>query len=261
MRKNSAAFAASDPLRVKSQAIRSDNPAMSGKHFIPAKQVDLMNWSARFNNGIHENAPLLGLSSEQTSDYNAKHNAMVAAYTLASLQATRGPARTKAKDRAVRELKQTARRLARYIRAQRQVSPALRLSLGLAIRKPGGYYPRHRRPEEAPKMILLKALERTRIEVRLFTGRSGRAKPKGVHAATIYFYIGANPPDSMGGWSRGGIATRTRHVLAVPLLPAGTIVSITACWMSTRGEEGPGANPVQVMIPLGGGRLRSQHRR
>lgn len=224
---------------------------MPGKHFFPRAQDAFVQWSVVFNNYIAAHAQELQLSPEQVNEYNQKHTAMMVAVASALNPSTRGPSQTRAKNSAIAAVRKTARELARQIRARVDVTPEQRHNMGLAQRNPGGRHPRSKQPATAPR-IWISVLGGDQLEVHLRDCEStGRARPRGVFGAILCMHIGDHPPEDIRAWRSAGTVTRTKHPLTLPKdAKPGMIVWVTACWLSTRGEPGPYAEPAHTMAPL-----------
>jgi len=227
---------------------------MSATDFLARRESDLRTWSINFDARISADPAAYGLSAAQAAEYNTLHNAFLAAYTLAAAPGTRTSPIVEAKNAAMRELRQAARRLARIVHAGRVASDAHKSALGLTVRRPGGRQTRIAKPEEAPIVTVEAAAGgKLKVRVRSLEQPTRRGRPAGVMGASIFFFAGEWPPVGLKDWRYAGATTRTTcHVKLPRDVEPGERVWVTACWRNPRAECGPPAWPVCAYRARGG---------
>ena len=107
-------------------------------------------------------------------------------------------------------------------------------------------------PDTSPNIDILSVVGWT-VELRLHNGDSTkRAKPAGVKGATVFSYVGEQPPTSVDDWKFEGNITKTETTINFPsTLAPGTKVWTTAFWFNTTSQSGPAAPPVSTNLQGG----------
>ncbi|HQY87719.1 MAG TPA: hypothetical protein PK402_03610, partial [Tepidisphaeraceae bacterium] len=107
-------------------------------------------------------------------------------------------------------------------------------------------------PDSPPQLAIVKTTGNV-IQVRLSSIEVGkRGKVEFAKGATVYTFVGENPPVDNEGWQYFGNTGRVNCEIEFSAsLAAGTTVWITAGWYNPRGLLGPLCQPVKAML-LGG---------
>jgi len=202
--------------------------------FLPATDGALVDWSRNFGQIISADPHTLGLSEVDAQTYQSLHQQLAAA-VLACAPQIRTMGLTAHKNAVRAELKALARRLVKLINGQADVSDQQRIELGLSVRS------RPKRatvPDEAP-ILKIRAVQGNRATVSL-SSETHRAKPPGVIGATLFRFVGDQPPASMDAWQFAGNFGRSTITCIFPTsVPGGALVWLRACWLNSRLQNGP----------------------
>lgn len=226
---------------------------MSATDFLPRREIELRNWSARFCAKIVAEPEAYGLTAELAADYRVKNDAFVAAFDIANKPDTRTTGAVQAKNTAMRPLRKAARKLARIIHSRPDVSGEQKTNLGLTVRRPGGRVGRLPRPGSAP-WLRIEAIKGRRITLALSDPVQPfrRGLPVGVDMVMIMAYVGDRPPEDSAGWYSCGMTTKMKFVTTLPdHVPPGTPVWFAAIWQNPRGQMGPAGPAVLVHAQTG----------
>ena len=225
---------------------------MPNKDFLPTKDAELLAWSANFSELISGDPTLYGLTAGQATAYAALHAAFAAALETAVEPSTRTRGAVAAKNDARTPLKAMARELARIANALPAITNQQRIDLGLNPRdnEPSPINP----PTESPVLEVVSAVGRT-MKIKLRAVNSDRrGKPEGVDGATVFSFVGEEPPTDIAQWKFEGSTTRTIFALEFPAtVPAGAQVWLTAFWFNPRSHSGPACQPVSAFVAGGVG--------
>src|SRR5687767_3140672 len=218
--------------------------------FLPAKNAELLAWSAAFSEKISLTPTAFGLSAPQATAYAALHSSFESALATSSDPATRTRGTVQATTDARRPLKAEARELARIINAFPAITNQQRIDLGLSPRK--GEASPINPPTESPVLEVVLANGRN-LKLRLrAVGAEGRGKPEGVDGATVFSFVGAQPPADISQWKFEGSTTRTTFdVDFPPTVAAGSQVWLCSFWFNPRSQSGPACQPVSAYLAGG----------
>jgi hypothetical protein len=219
-------------------------------NFLPSREADLVTWSVNFKTKITATPTAYGLTAAQASAYGTLHNAFVAAYQMANNPNTRSPSNIIAKDTAKNALETSARMLARMVQATPSVTAQQKSDLGLTVRVGPTPIPP---PSDSPNIDVVGRMGTT-VSTRLHDGSgSRRGKPAGVAGASVFSFVGTQPPMNVNDWKFEGNNTRTTvDVTFDAALAPGTVVWLTAFWYNPRGQSGPGCTPISAILAGGG---------
>lgn len=234
---------------------------MSDTDFMPRRQADVRNWSITFNTAINADPEAYGLTVAQAAEYNTLHNAFMAAYALATAPATDSRVNTQLNKSAFKALKARARKLAAIVRAYPDITNVKKATLGLTINGPGGKQRPFPPPTHAP-FVSIRPAPDGMVELRLRDATSSRrGQPVGVHSATIFTWVGDNPPVTIQQWRWVGGTTKTKYIVNLPRnAQPGDRVWYIACWQNPRGEQGPASRPVMTYGQFGPGGFGTMRR-
>ena len=217
------------------------------RKFIPSREAELLQWSENFCAGMAKLSGPLGLAAQQVQAYQSQHEAFAALYEKAQDVARRTQVIVQQKNDAKRSLVRLARQLARQIQDSPETTDEMRSALGLTVhvmkRK------RIARPSDVPQIDVLR-MDGSQVHLRLTRGPCGRSsKPAGVQGASVFSYVGDEPPNEVGRWTFEGNTSRTICAVDVTCSTDRVVKAwLTACWYNPRGESGPAAKPVCVQI-------------
>jgi len=218
--------------------------------FLPTKDAQLAQWANNFDTQITASPAAVGLSIAQAAEFTAVNTVWQAAYLTSVEPSTAGPSATAAKNSARKPMKEKARELAAIIRAFPALTDQQRVDLWLTVPDPNpSPVPV---PTSAPD-ILIDKTEGNLVTVRLRDAENpdSRGKPDGVAGASIYQFIGAQPP-SLGdieAWTFHGNTTRVLNTLDFSDEQPGATIWLTSVWFNTRMDSGPATDPVVVQLP------------
>jgi hypothetical protein len=218
--------------------------------FIPAREADLVTWSANFSTRISATPTAFGLTAGQATAYATLNTAWATAFTAASNDATRTPSAIITKNDARDALVANARMLAKIVQGYPAITNTQRSDLGLTVPtdEPTPINP----PTEPPVLEVVSVIGRT-MKIRLSAvGSERRGKPEGVSGATVLSFVGSTPPVAIGDWKFEGSITRTTFDVEFPTsVPAAAQVWLCAFWFNPRSQSGPACTPVSAYIAPG----------
>jgi hypothetical protein len=220
--------------------------------FIPGREADLVTWSLNLKTKITATPTAYGLTAPQATAYGVLHDAFVTAYNASANEASNSSAAVVTKNTAKAALIANARLLAGIVQRAPATTNTQRAELGLTVKDagPSPIPP----PAAAPDVDIISATGNT-VRIRLHdpANPTRRGKPAGVDGASIFSFVGANPPAEESGWKFEGNITRTAVDVAFPSgTAAGAKVWFTAFWFNERKQRGPAATPVTTNIPGNG---------
>lgn len=217
--------------------------------FLPTSDSGLLAFSYTFASILVANPVSLGLTATAASAYQAKQTAYDDALQTATDPATRGGATIFAKNTVKAALIAATRDLARIIQNTSSVTDQQRYDLGLTIRKTTPT-PKPA-PTTSPKIDVVSTMGRV-VRVRLSDAASTtkRGRPVDVDGATIMAFVGAAPSADPADWTFMGNFNKTICNLTFGAnVPNGATIWISAFWVGSRMESGPGSAPVPCNLP------------
>ena len=218
--------------------------------WLPSSDVDLVSFARNFVSHAASDPGGVGLSESQIDALSVLAEAFAAAQDVASDPKTRTRGAIANRDDARKPLKESLRKLARIVNAYPGTTNAERLKLKLT---PRGVQPAARSAvREAPVLRVVSAFNRT-VRLQLAQANSlNRAKPSHCGGATIFSYVGANPPPDMRAWTYEKQTTALRtQVEFPPTTPAGAQVHLCAFWYCHKAVAGPACTPVTTYLAGG----------
>jgi hypothetical protein len=214
-----------------------------GRDFLPRRDLDFLHWSTTFAKAVAEHGDAVGAPPDLVAGYQVLHAAFAEAYEVASLPATRTLVTVEQRRQARAAVADAARRLSGIIQRHPGLSDGQRIELGLTV-------PRDRRRAIAPpgeRPTVFATVDPEGLGLRLFLDR----RPDGAAMAAVYLHLheGDDRPVDMATLPVAMTVSRTRLILPVPAGPA-TAASVSARWLSPRGQPGPMARAVTVHLPF-----------
>jgi hypothetical protein len=218
--------------------------------YLPTREADLLTWSGNFDTLINLTPTDYGLTAGQATDYRALHTAFTDAYAVAN-GPERGPAATQTKNTAKHALIAEARKLVRIIQAFPGTTNTMRVQLKITV--PDVEPTPVPVPSTAPVLSIVRTINRV-VTVRLRDSENPdrRGKPHGVSGASIFMYIGENPPADPLQWSF--LLSTARPAMNIPFastVPGGSKVWLCAFWFNPRKQSGPASTAVSTIISEG----------
>jgi hypothetical protein len=222
---------------------------------VPTKDTLLVSYSTNMNNRlIASGVSMYHLTAGRVSQYTAKHEAFIEAYTALTTARDAGDwsqTQTMLKAQAKEELLGAARTIYAIVSGDPDVSDTDKVALGIHLRPEPVSIPR---PNVRPGMHLTGASGRTVTgTIHDNSVEPHRAKPPGSVSAWIYSFVGTDFPANPSAWKFEGSCTGRRFSVAFDdALPAGTQVWLCAAWINAKQEAGPISVPISANLPGGG---------
>jgi hypothetical protein len=222
--------------------------------FLPAREAQLVAWSANFKQQITALDAQIGILPAQISAYSALHDAFFNYYDLCQRPNTRTPENLEHKKVAKQALirgENGIRQLVGIIQKHPGTTNPMRVLLKITVPdvEPSPIPP----PSSAPELTIVSTLRR-RVTLRLRDAKDPdkRSKPAGVSGASIVMHIGENPPANPLEWSFLMNTSRTSLDIDFPsTIPAGSKVWLVAFWFNPRKQAGPASAAVNALIDDG----------
>jgi len=223
---------------------------MAHRNFYFGKDADIVAGSANFAAKILTDFALYGISNAQSTFFGTLNTTLQDKYTLAINPDTRTPIAIGEKDLAIKNMRANAVMLAKICYGTPTVTDPMLESLGLLPR--ASRTPR-RVPSEPPVVEYVSCVNRlVTIKLHGAAPDSRRGKPFGAQSANIFTFVGAEPPSDPQAFTYQGVTTRPTAEIQFPNSVAnGAKVWISACWVSARGEQGLGCQPISCIIQGG----------
>lgn len=122
------------------------------RDFYPRREADILGWTGNFRARIAGQGASLGLSPSQIEAYGLAQERFAMLHSAAHSPTQRTPSVMMAKNNARIALEAISRQLAAIIGAQRNITTEMRVSLGLALRRRGGYRGALPAPHQPPRL-------------------------------------------------------------------------------------------------------------
>ncbi|MEA2710003.1 MAG: hypothetical protein QOF78_2604 [Phycisphaerales bacterium] len=219
---------------------------MANKDWIKAKEAQLVTQCQDVSGKISAAASDYDLTVPEAAALASDTSAFVSAYEAATDPATKTKVTVELKRLAKVALVARMREYGQRIQANKSISSALKIGLGL---NPRDVEPTPiENPVTAPVVSVRSAFNWT-IDCRLADSLTPnkRARPFGVAGAKIFIFIGEEPPAELSAWKFEGLSTRSAFSVVLPASTApGAKVWICAAWYSPRGASGPVSSAVSA---------------
>lgn len=227
---------------------RKEGTQMS-RNFYFGKAANIVNGSANFGTLISATPTAYGLTAGQATAFAALNTALQSAYATAIEPTTRSPVAIQAKNLAIRNMRNSAKLLAKIAYATSTVTDAQLVALGLLPRTSPSPRPI---PTEAPILEVVSVSGRL-VTIRIHDAASeSRRKAPGAVGANIFSYVGAAAPADPGAYRYEGMATRSTMELLFPnSVASGATVWLSAQWITARGQTSVGSSPMSFTLQGG----------
>jgi hypothetical protein len=201
---------------------------MANNSFLPDRDTALLAWSLNFSSLITSTPTAYGLVAADATAFALLHTGYATALAACD-PGQRNKSAVATKNSAKASLKTSARLLANKINGTASVTDAQKLELGLTVRAQPSPIPP---PAFAPAVDLVSVVGRTvRIHIHDSQEANRRGRPVNVKGASVFSFVGAEPPAGPDGWKAEGITNMTKVDIAFPeSVAAGAQVWITAQW-------------------------------
>lgn len=223
--------------------------------YLPTRDGPLLNWSSNFNALVSVRFMQYGLTEPQAQEYEALHEAYLAAFQDATHPPTRTTPTIIAKNDAKKALVSKARQFVKIIQAYPGTTDEMRGALWITV--PDGEPAPVPPPSYPPLLLIGDRYQRTvKLKLRDSQNEESKAKPPGVSGATIFSWVGDLPPGDITMWKFEGNTSRTSVNVTFPLTVAlASKVWFTAFWFNPRKQSGPAANPISAYLDSGMGEM------
>jgi hypothetical protein len=210
--------------------------------FIPSTDAGLLAWSLNFQTLIAASPAAYGLTGAQATAYQALHSAYATALAACDPN-VRSKSTVAVKNAARTNLKSSLKLLVNIINGQGTVSDAQKLAMGLKVRAMPSAIPA---PALPPGLSVVSVVAWT-VRIKLYDQNSSgkRGKPAGVNGASVFSFVGAEPPSDISAWKFEQNTGHTTMDLVFPsTIAPGTKVWLTGFWFNGRKQNGPACTPV-----------------
>jgi hypothetical protein len=161
---------------------------------------------------------------------------------------TRTTAAVIARDRARKALSKRMRALAAQMRANPAVTDAMRRELQMTVDGEAEPTPQH--PPKSRPWITIVSLINDQLTLSLKDSqRSGRGVPRHYSGAQIFMHPGerVRAPLDLTQWRLVGVTSKARTTITLPMLPAGSAITLAARWYNSHGA-GPSSQTTQTYV-------------
>jgi hypothetical protein len=217
--------------------------------WIKRRDEDLQAQAATFSQVIGDDPEAYGASPQDAAELGDLQASFVEHLQLVSQAATNSTLAHVVKAKVRESLVEAMRRMARGIRAKPGMTREQLVAVGLRPAEPRRQ--RVNGPTAEPQVYIVGVNHRT-VTVRLSDPEhpSRTARPRDVVAAAVFGHVGEEPPVATKDWTSFGTRSRTTFTVKFsgPGVPSGAKVWITAAWIGTRQEQGPGATPAHTHV-------------
>lgn len=187
------------------------------------------------------------MTAAKCTSYGVLHDLYIAALAAVNTVGARSKALVAAKNSARKNLLAVAREYYAQIQASLVVTDANKTLLNITIRNT------EPTPRPAPSVVPAVAVisvygRNARLSIKDASG-ARRGRPVGCAGASLFSFVGENPPLATEGWRAEGNITRTPIVVQFDDdVAPGTKVWFCAFWYSQRGLSGAACTPVSAHI-------------
>lgn len=220
------------------------------RDFFPRRESDIRSFTAHFSETISAAPADYRLTQAQADEYAAVQQAFSDAYITVQDRGANSSAAVAGKETARVALEAATRLLVKIIKAQPDVTDAMRIDLGLPARPTRRH---HVSVPDAPPILRVVGAIGGAVQIRLVdAGSTRRGLPRDARGALIFGFVGDVPPSDRKQWMyKGGTSRGIVEVRFDAAIPPGTKVWLTACWVNARAEQGPSCAPVCTYLQYG----------
>ena len=204
--------------------------------FLPQKDGALLTWALNASSKITATPAPFGVPTTMASAFAGFTSAFQSALAAVDNPATQTRVTVATKDQFRVNLKAYARKVSKVVQGHPTITNAQRIDLGLNVPEIPSPIPI---PGVAPKMDVDTVLGKT-VALRIHNAdTTKRGRPAGCAGASVYSFIGDQPPENINLWVFEGNTTRTEFEVAF----TGSVapfakVWLTALWFNPRQQAG-----------------------
>ncbi len=215
--------------------------------FLPRSNTLFESWTRNFAGVLPAIAVRAKFSSEWVERYQQLQERFARLLGETNSSAQRSGSSVFERQAARVELERMTRQSARQIRGYIADDPAALVMLGLRPTQPRR---RLARPTLAPLVHLAPTLRRSlRVTLKDEQHPTSRAKPEGIHFATLWISSPRLISDPSSPWIYCGSSSRTSFELPLPHeIQNGDPVTIRACWTRAGTGQGPMSQPATTRV-------------
>lgn len=211
---------------------------------MPSTDAGKLEWSSNFVSKIVASPIIFGLTAPLATEFQTLANQFSSAYATAMDPTTRTTANISLKDEARAAMVSKAFELSKIVQGTSTVTDAQKIELRLNVKKSPSPIPV---PDMEPEVDVISVTGRT-VKMRFHNDVLDRAKPFGCASINVLTFLGEEPPADSTGWTLQGTSGRTTVTINFPAGDA-TTAWVTAFWVNTKGQYGPGCQPVRINLP------------
>ena len=219
---------------------------MSQNKYLPETDDGLLAWATPFSAKITATPTAFGVTAGNATTLSGLLSTYSTCLAASQDPQTRGPSTVFAKNQAKVNLTSFIRQLVRAIQGTLTVTNQQRQDLGITVRAEPQPIP----PPATSPVVEVKSVNGSTITLRIH-GEDAlkRGKIPGAAGASVFSYVGENPPESTDAWVFQGSTTRTEFAVVLPQSASAQKVFLCAFWYSPRAMSGPASTPISVNLP------------
>ena len=219
------------------------------KNYLPTADGPLGEYSTNFYENLLPDPQSFGLSADQVAQFNTTRLRYLDLLGKSLNEATRTGVVIEQRDLVKRTLVNSIRTLVKVIQAYPAMTDDKRRLLKITVPKPRSPIGP---PTDVPGMEI-DGVDGHRVTAQLYGSDGRRRKPKNVHGAVFFSFVGSVPPENPALWKNEGSTTRTRITVEFPLeVPSDAAVWLAACWVNGKLQTGTACPPVMTYLNRGG---------
>jgi hypothetical protein len=219
---------------------------MGKQDYIPAKDAELVAWSANFTTVITANSKAWEIPDDEINDLQAAADEFAALHAQAD-SPVKNAVVVAEKNAARKALIEKIRTMAGFRLKNPVITDVDLIAMGL--------HPRDTTRTPVPVPVTRPKISIELIDVRRFKvvfqnmDTKSKAKPYGVNGAVIAYAVLDAPPADPDALTRSVLATRTPHILEFTEEERGKTVYIAICWQNEKGQKGPWSEIESAIVP------------
>jgi len=220
---------------------------MANSSYIPPREADMDNWISNFRTLIAASPTVYGLVSADATAITNAFNAWHTAYLAATNPTTRTRANVATKNQQKPIVLGVVRSYANSIQANRAISDALKIGLGMR--------PRDNQPSPVPPPTTYPLLSLTGMSTGVQKIRAAdqltptkRARPVGSAGMLVFRAVAPLPASDPDLAKFLGFVTRAVFESQFAPADSGKTATYFARWTNAKGQMGPWSNPASMPI-------------
>jgi hypothetical protein len=223
--------------------------------YLPSRDADLLGFAENFSTKIAAAPTSFGLTALQATAFATLYDNFADAMRTLQDPTTKSPPFVATKNTAKQALINGPggiRQLVALVQAHPGITPTQLIDLRLTVRdvEPTPVPP----PSSAPTVTVLNNAGR-QVTLRVYDAKeeNRRGKPEGITGATVFTYVGEEPPANITLWQFNQSTTKPNRVTIMfpESVPDGAKVWIAAFWYNPTAQSGPLSEPISTRV-IGG---------